>query len=67
MHREERRQAPDRDGAFEWWVADKGEGIAASPNEQQARKRGPEWGAAVENRRSELIRRNGNQGEGESQ
>ena len=67
MHCEEGRQTPHRDGKLERWIARNGGDFAASPNEEQAGGGGPKRRSAVENRRSELICRDGNQGESESQ
>ena len=67
MRREEGRQTPDGDGKLECWIAGRGGEFAASPNKQQASGSSPKRRTTVENRRGELICRDGNQGDCESQ
>src|SRR5258708_33938204 len=67
MRREEGRQTPDGDGKLECWIAGRGGEFAASPNKQQASGGSPKRRTTVDNRRGELICRDGNQGDCESQ
>src|SRR5713226_4206434 len=67
MRCEEGRQTPDRDEKLQRSIVGRGGEFAASPNEQQAGGGGPKRRTAVENRRGELICRDANQRERESQ
>src|SRR5713226_7683062 len=67
MRREKPYQARDGEGKLESRIAGGEEDVPAPRNEQHGGNGGPKRRSAMENRRGELIHRDGNQGEGESQ